>query len=450
MRKVALAAVALAACGPRVIWTGHTADRRHTVAIAHDGDRQWVYVDGQRRGAYRSIAAWSIASDGDRFAYAAVRGGRWVVVDGGAPSGTWDGIGELVVRGRHTAYSAERAGGWYVVVDGVIGPRWDAILAGTLRFAGDHHAYVARDRAGVHVVVDGVVGPAWDGVGQLALSADGAHVAHAARRGDRAVAVLDGVAGPPADAIAQLTLDGATLTYAAQDGATWRVAGGADARYHAVRSLAIRDGQVAYLARDDRGDVVGCGGVERARAPHIDDLAVLDGCAIAYVAGGQVVHGDATATHDEVGALVAAPRGPRLAYAARTGARWDVIVDGVARRGGTYVSDPVWSPDGARVGFLARRGSAMAVIVDDHTFAFDLVLEDTLVFSRDARRWAVVAGELARRELFFVVDGARRAPIAPRELSSAAAQLDLGSPAALGADHGAVLRRWTQAEAEKE
>ena len=305
LTAAAVALIAFAGCAPTVLWTGRTADRRHHIAIVKGGDAQWVVVDGQRRAAYRGIAAWSLATgDGGRVVYAARRGAGWVVVDG-RPGPTFDGIGEIAIgaRGR-LAYAAERNGRWHVIVDGAAdrAPGWTAILAHTLAYSPDgaHLVYAAEDAAGVHVVVDGVAGPAWSAVGQLATSDDGngrAHAVYAARRGRDAFAVIDGAIGPRFDDIAQLTVarrGGSTAYLGTTEGAAHVVVDGAvGAAVHGeVRTLQVSaDGaHVAYLVRDRAaGDRAICDGAELAaaapRALAATSLAIVaaPACAVVYV-----------------------------------------------------------------------------------------------------------------------------------------------------------------------
>jgi len=67
------------------------------------------------------------------------------------------------------------------------------------------------------------------------------------------------------------------------------------------------------------------------------------------------------------------------------------------------------------------------------------VFEDTVAFSADGTRWGAVAGDRTREQLFIVINGARRVPVAVRELYSAVAS---------GGDE-ATLRTWTQAELDR-
>ncbi len=475
---LALAAAA-SGCGPSLIWSGHTPDRRHAVEVIEDAGLRYVVVDGRRRAAYRGIAAWSIAfGGGGHLAFAARVGGRWVVVRDGVPGEPWDGVGELVLSATgRLAYAAQRAGGWHAVVDGRPGPRFDALLAGTLRFSADGRrvVYAAEARGRFQVVVDGEPGPAFDGVGQLQLSADGARVAYAARLGRDAHAVIDGKVGPRWAAVQRLALSdaGGRVAYAALDRDGWRVVvdGEPGPRVDAVRHLAFRDDgrHVAWIARVGERDVLALDEVPVATARALRASAVSFRPAAAPGPGTGLVHvepvtggervvadGVAGAVYDEVGTPIWSRDG-RLAYAARRGAGWVVVADGRELPGGAAdgAGDPVFSPDGRRLAYLVRRGRTWIAVVDGREHRFDLALEGSLAFSADGRRWAVIAGELARERLFFAIggerDGLRRVPLPAFEVYSAAARHR--PPSVLdpdaGPSSGELLRAWSRAEADR-
>ncbi len=450
----ALLALAVAGCAPTVIWSGHSADRRHSFEVVQDGDHQRVIVDGARRTAYTRVAAWSLQTTGSRIVHAARQGRDWVVVDAGRPGARWDGIGELAVAGDHTAYAAERAGRWQVVVDGIAGPAWDAVLAGTLRLSptGEHVVYAARDAGGAHVVIDGAIGPAWDGVAHLRFGDGGAHVGYVARAGDEATVVVDGEPGPRHREIARLRLSGARPVYAARDASDWRViAAEPSPPYREVRAIVTAGEHAAWIARDDGGELVACDGAVVARAARFDParLALVGGCDVVYAtrdaAGVHVVHGAIDQTYDEVGPIVIGPGG-QIAFAARRADAWYIAVDFQPRPAGSYAGEPVFSPDGTRLAYVARRDRRWLAVVDGRAYGFDLVIDGTLAFSRDGRHWAVIGGDLAREQLFFAVDGTRRVPLAPVEIYSA------GERAAIQrapGDDGGVLRAWAAAEADR-
>jgi hypothetical protein len=450
----ALIALAVAGCAPTVIWSGHSADRRHSFEVVQDGDQQRVIVDGARRAAYTRVAAWSLQTTGSRIVHAARQGRDWVVVNAGRPGARWDGIGELAVAGDHTAYAAQRAGRWRVVVDGVAGPAWDAVLAGTLRLSatGERVVYAARDAGGVHVVIDGAVGPAWDGVAHLIVGDDGAHVGYVARAGDEATVVVDGEPGPRHREIARLRLPGARPVYAARDASGWRViAAEPSPPYREVRAIVTAGEHAAWIARDDGGELVACDGAVVARAARFDParLALVGGCDVVYAtrdaAGVHVIRGAIDQTYDEVGPIVIGPGG-QIAFAARRADAWYIAVDFRPRPAGSYAGEPVFSPDGTRLAYVARRDRRWLAVVDDRAYRFDLVIDGTLAFSRDGRHWAVIGGDLAREQLFFAIDGTRRVPLAPVEIYSA------GERAAIHPtldDGGSVLRAWAAAEADR-
>jgi hypothetical protein len=447
---------ALAGCLPNVVWSGHSADRRHRLEVVRESGRQRVVVDGAGRGVYAAVAVGSVASVGSRFVFAARTGAAWIVVDPGRPSPRWDGIGEIAVHGRRTAYVAERAGRWHVVVDGEVGPGWDAVLAHTLRFSptGDRVAYVARDAAGIRVVVGTDAGPAWDGVAQLTFSADGAHVAYVARGGEKstgAQVVVDATVGPRYLEVDRLTLDGKRAVYRARAATGWHVIAGAPSpAYLRVREIATRGGHVAWIAEDGDGDLVACDGAVVARGLDgtARGVAIARGCDVVFAVerdGGVHVHrGGSDQRYDEVGRFVVGAEA-RVAFAARRGATWYLVDDGRLHVAGTYAGDPVFSADGTRLAYVAREGRRWVAIVDGRAFRFDVIVDDTLAFSRDGRRWAVIGGDLAREQMFFAVDGTRRVPLAAEELYSAVQR----NVATAAADPGAVLRAWAAAEADK-
>jgi Tol biopolymer transport system component len=66
------------------------------------------------------------------------------------------------------------------------------------------------------------------------------------------------------------------------------------------------------------------------------------------------------------GTLTVSPDSSRLAYLAKRGDKWLVVVDGVERKeyDGIGKGSPLFSPDGMRVGYGAGRGGKQLVVVD--------------------------------------------------------------------------------------
>lgn len=437
-----------------MIWSGRTPDRRHAVEVVEDGGLDYVVVDGTRRAAYRGIVGGSIAVPGavpgDHIAFAARVGAKWVVVADGRAGEPWDAINHvgLSPTGR-LAYIAERGGRWYVVSDSRPGPAFDAIVAGTLTWSrnGARLAYVGQRAGRVYAVVDGVTGPELDGIGELVLSDDGAHHAYAARRLRDSYVVVDGVAGPRWSAVNQLALAASHVAYAASDGANWHVVvdgdpGPAVDRVHRIVLIASH---VAWVARVADHDVLVLDGEPVAEAPMLRaDAVAVSAWGLAYVErigpGERVIAADtADAVFDEVGAPVWSSDG-RVAYAARRGATWLLVVDNRELAGGDWVGPPVFSADGRRLAYVVRRGRAWFVIADGREHSFDRVLADSLAFSRDGKRWGAIASD-RHDQLFVAIEGRDRVPLPAREVDSAAARDTPGSQG--------LVRAWVQAELDR-
>jgi hypothetical protein len=133
-------------------------------------------------------------------------------------------------------------------------------------------------------------------------------------------------------------------------------------------------------------------------------------------------------------------------YTGRRGATSIVVIDGVEQHHETWASRPVFSADGKHVAYAARRGRRMAVLIDGNAHDADIVIDGTFAFSADGRHWACLAGTTKDRELFFLVDGHRQAPLDFEEVVSASGRFSMQQ--VLGGRADDVLRSWAEAEAE--
>jgi hypothetical protein len=121
--------------------------------------------------------------------------------------------------------------------------------------------------------------------------------------------------------------------------------------------------------------------------------------------------------------LVVSPDSRRVAYAARRGARWLAVVDGVEREVDGWISGLMFSPDSRHVAYGVLRGFPNSTLSGKESFAVDGVegkeYEQSIgglrgfVFSPDSRRVAYVAelpppgrdSQAGRGKEFVVVDG---------------------------------------------
>jgi len=180
--------------------------------------------------------------------------------------------------------------------------------------------------------------------------------------------------------------------------------------------------RVAYLARNTQDlwfAVVD--GVERPdKHPSVKGLSgvspnllfSLDGRRLAYVVSvdtGGVAKQFVAAFHqegakyDEIAGLAISPDGERLAYAARTGNRWAVVVDGREgpRHEGVMGQTPVFSPDGRHVAYGGREGRRFFVVVDRKRGRDYDDLAGAILFGPDSAR-VVYSPSVGRRRAVVV------------------------------------------------
>jgi hypothetical protein len=429
------ALLALSACGSDLVWYGHTSDRARRLEIRQQDGQQWLRTGERESARYYAIPTSALIRSprGARVAFAAARRdthGRehWHVVVDLQEGRAWDGVAGLRFDplGRRVAYAAERGGRWQLVVDERAGPVFDSIDLDSLSFSPDgaRHGYAALDGECVRVVIGHAIG--------------------SCRRAVRALAV------------GQSSADDIVITSDGDDPRRSTLLLGNEPRLlleQPVQGLFTDPGRKHWavrLGRDDRG-----------RRPRL------------------VKDGELLPEHDAIGQVVWAADGRTLAYTAREGNGWFAVVG--AQRGATYrvVEAPVFSADGRHWGYIARSAARSHVVVDGRVryrvptptatalafspdatkvafvyrhrrgpvvvvgrdaFAFDVLVEGSLRFDRSGRHWALLAGELARRELFVVVDGRARVPFDATELFGGG----------LGAgDVAELLGRWVLAELER-
>ncbi len=486
-------------CAPTLIWTSKSPDRRHSVTVQQSGSHQEVWVDGEKIGSHRGLAlstfAWS--PNGTEWAYAARDDRQWHMVrnlgtvrevrkvqnglakitngrNGGNDQrlGDWDGIGDARFSpvGKHLAYTAERQGQWHVVVDQDVGPEFDAILSGSLRFdsEGKHFAYAAQRGDKTTVVLDQSPGPFYDGIASLTFDPKG-HLAYAMRRDNQAFAVYDGKVGPAFDAITEMIFSPSNdiLGYVGRRRENWHaVIEGIESKpYARIRDLTFSTDELstAFVAREVGEDGKGgIGGDDRAGG---EEFVVQDGVperrgfvsirpgSLTFSRGNDqatyiavrpdkklvlVFDGEASVAWDEISGPRRSADLAHIGFAARAGAVWSVLADGKKIAEESWAGPPVFGAGGA-MAYPARRNGKESVIVSGKTYAFDLVLEDSILFGPDGRHWGCIAGSRLSKGFFFVVDGVKRRELDVREIVG----LNQGGDSA---NQEKIIQAWVSAE----
>jgi dipeptidyl aminopeptidase/acylaminoacyl peptidase len=327
------------------------------------------------KGTYEEFALGDASNslvysrDFQRVAYVARKGSKWVAVVDGVEGPEHDQIAveSLVFSpdGKRVAYRATRGGKFtgkhLVVVDGVEGKEYGTlhgIVRTNLVFSpdGKRLAYIAPvSPTKVAVVVDGAEGQGYLEIqtDSLVFSPNGARLAYAARTGtDSMVVVVDSVEGKKYRSIVPGSLrfsgDSAHLFYAAcassggkrfvvMDGAEWQC-------YDEIRSGTpvlspdgLRVGFAATLDGKNRVVVAGMDGKPQAEWPGY------------------------------FGAPEFSPDGKRVAFWSPAGKRdYVLVVDGVAGKQyqDTTAGSPVFSPDSAHVAYAALSGGKWLIVVD--------------------------------------------------------------------------------------
>jgi len=431
---VGIWALSLAPSCVSLVWYGHSPDRRHRIRVIEKHGSQQVQRDGRAGRRYRSIGIGAIAfsPDSRRLAYPAQCrcGNHWFVVQRGRQGRCWGGIGEIRFSpdSRHLAYAALRDKRWHVVRDGRVGPAVDAIYRRSLRWSrcSRHLAYVAQVGRAKRVVVNGKFGPPFGRIAGLTFGPRG-RVAYLAQHRSAWFVVMNHRRSRPYQSIAGLTFsrDGSHLAFAVQVGSKARVVldGHNQPLFDAIRFQTLRfttGGRLVYIARQASRYRVVFGGLQGPLYDAIEPPSV----------GGR-----------------------RWGYVAHTGKNHVVVINGKIRHGplhARWVGDLVFSADGRRHAYVVHHGgsgsssggtsASASVLHNGRTSTFEMIVGGTLVFSRDGRHWACLAGSRAKKKLFISVDGRRQRPFDSAELT---AEVMRRSSA-----HPNLLRRWVAAELE--
>jgi roadblock/LC7 domain-containing protein len=364
-------------------WPVHRAKGGRLACTTRVGPRWCLVLDGQRGPEYDAIAepSMTFSPDGERLAYEARRGGQWFVVVGGEEGPRHDYGGDTTIifsrDGRRVAYAAKKGEKRFMVVDRQEGAGYDQVQHPIFSADGRRLAFEAKKDEKWFMVVDREEGPGYDRVEHATFSPDGQRVAYEAKKGQKWSMVVDGEEGPGYDQAAKATFspDGRRVAYVGNTGERWFVvADGEEGRgYDSVHSLTfspdgrrvgycatirerwieVLDGEPVVATRETRMEIVDGKLVEDA------DFVFPLGLASTELTGSKkcvVLDGKRRGPeYDDIapGGLHYTPDGKRVAYVARKGEDWMMVVDGKEGRAYDHFGPPTFSPNGRRVAYLA-------------------------------------------------------------------------------------------------
>ncbi len=210
----------------------------------------------------------------------------------------------------------------------------------------------------------------------------GYRVAWIESRGGRAVVVVDGRAGQIYDRIKKnLDLFGSDIQFSPDGNRTAYVA------IRGGKMVAVIDGE-PELEYDEIPDIPRFS--PDSRHVFYKVYKVGDETKQFYVVNGKA--GPMYDSLDYLDYLVFSADGSRMAYSARKGDKWFMMVDGRPGPEFDEVSHAQFSPDGRRLAYFAVKEEKSRVIIDGQSESvFDYVDRGSVVFSPDSRRLAYVA-----------------------------------------------------------
>ena len=432
-----------------LVWYGRSPDRRHVAAVIETGSTQHVRHDMTDGPPYAGIGVDQLRLDGAHCAYPArLDDGGWVVVLDGTPGPRFDGIGEVALVGGQLVYAAERSGRWFLAraAGEPLGP-YDEVLSGSLTpdASGAWAAVIRRDEQ-TFVVADGAEHGPFETAGQLSFV--GGQAQFVARTSAGAYVYAGGGREGPWDDVAELAAGLARPVYAVRNAQGFQVWDGRSAgpRFDRIFRLTVASSEPLYAGRADGAEWVVHG--ERRYGPFTALKAWLGVSAAGCVFAGQrdskwwvTRGGEQLGPFDDVTSLATAS-GHDAFIALRQGL-FVVVRDGLQHATWELATSLVFSPDGRRLMYVAREGKQLLLVVDGQKRPFDLVLPDTLAFSRDGRHHAAVIGEATTKRLFITFDDGTRTPVDMEELTAAVSRQSLTG---LSTPAGAVLPKWVEAE----
>jgi Tol biopolymer transport system component len=147
---------------------------------------------------------------------------------------------------------------------------------------------------------------------------------------------------------------------------------------------------------------------------------------MAYVAGQNktfavVLDGKVGPAYDSIGqdTPIFSPNSKRMAYKAKKGSSWHMVVDGREQQGYEGLSTPLFSPNSTHMLYAGKKGAKYCLVVDGREIGcYEAIMKDGMKFSLNSERWAIVV--MKNKKQIVVVDGKEGNPydkIAPPTFS---------------------------------
>lgn len=335
-------------------------DGRHVAMLAAKGGQSFVILDSEVSGGYAAINDQLFSKYRSDFAFVATEGNKQRVIANGKAGKAYDGIGRPVFTpdGR-IIYDAKAGGRWFIVAgERESAPFDSANPTPTLSGDGKRLAYTERDSATGKFslrlcsseLAGCLSGAEYDAIGELDADPGRTLLCYTVTsNGKKAVVTVD----------------------LKQPGVMEKTGGWYD-EILAAR-LSEGGGHLAYLARRGKNTMLVKDGVEMPAPPveTVFDLVVAKNGRTLYTAllkekvAAFVDGKQAEKVYDEINGASFSPDGSLHAYAATSGQKSFVVVNGVEGPKYDKVVSPRFAPDGGRLVYRARmNGGRFAVTAD--------------------------------------------------------------------------------------